>query len=364
MTVSARSPSMTLRCCLRRSLRMLLAERPGGAPVEVAGDGRAGQERAERGQVAAEPLSSRSRSSLRAAVPSTAADAHAGQQRVDAALLRPGLHQGDRALAAGARDRHAVHLVQLADQLDLDGDDGDRLGGEQDRRGEQGRGGGPLDGGHAAAGRADAGGRAAGVADEPLGERARRRGRRGGGAGSPGRGPARAGRCRRPRRPSTCTAALGLNRSPTPRARTWATSRPSSLRRWPGSTSSAVSSATVSPSASSERTVAARTPARVGATRRVGVGGCRSAWLMSPSPGAPAIRRRRSPRSSQAGPRTGRMPKRRRRPRPGRRRRFSSRSGAFAADQVAVALVQPAGCGGGPGSSASSGTRPPASAAP
>jgi hypothetical protein len=60
--------------------------------------------------------------------------------------------------------------VQLPDQLDLDGDDGDRLGGQQHGRGEQGGRRHPLDGGHPAAGRSDAGGDPRRVAHQPLGQ--------------------------------------------------------------------------------------------------------------------------------------------------------------------------------------------------
>ena len=87
------------------------------------------------------------------------------------ALLRPGLDQVQRRAArcrrgpAGRRPRAARRCSFSSTATTAD-----RLGGQQHRRGEQGRGGDPLDGGHAAAGRADPGGGPGGVADQALGE--------------------------------------------------------------------------------------------------------------------------------------------------------------------------------------------------
>ena len=163
-----------------------------------------------------------SRSSLRAAVPSTAATPTPGTSGLMPRWLAQDWTRRHGALAAAARQRHAVDLVQLADQLQLDRHHGDGLGGQQHGRGEQGRRDGPLDRGDAAAGRADRR-RWPGPRCGSAARRARRRpGRGSGGAGWPGRGPARAGRRRRPCRPSSAARRLGRNRSAEPRRRTCA----------------------------------------------------------------------------------------------------------------------------------------------
>jgi hypothetical protein len=83
----------------------------------------------------------------------------------------PRLKQRDGALGAPAGHRLPVHLVQLTDELNLDCDHRDRLGGEQNRGRQQGRRRYPLDGGHTAAGRTDTGRRTSGVTDQTVGQR-------------------------------------------------------------------------------------------------------------------------------------------------------------------------------------------------
>ncbi len=107
----------------------LLGEPLGLAPVHHRSDGRADHERGEVGQVAEGALDD--------ALPQLALDGP-GQGRVetgglddvDAPLLGPRREVGGAALGQGAGRAHAVDPVQLGDELKLDGDHADDLGGQ------------------------------------------------------------------------------------------------------------------------------------------------------------------------------------------------------------------------------------------
>src|SRR5690242_16311415 len=101
----------------------LLAQGQRRPAVEVAGHGGSGEKRPERRQVAPEALEQPVAQLLAGGRAERGGEATADAKRVDALALGPGLDEGEPALHAIARHRPPVHLVQLGDELDLDGDD-------------------------------------------------------------------------------------------------------------------------------------------------------------------------------------------------------------------------------------------------
>src|SRR3984957_6471334 len=123
------------RAALAEIVTDLVAEPPRFPPVDHRPGDRAGEQRCERERRPADapgeppgqlPGERRSRDEQQALV-----------HLVNAAAGRPGPEVGARPLRPAALRRHAVDLMQLADQLDLDPDDGERL--RRDLRGERGQ---------------------------------------------------------------------------------------------------------------------------------------------------------------------------------------------------------------------------------
>ena len=167
------------------------------------------------------PRISRLRTDRFAALPSERRSAP-GCERVDAAPLGPGHHVGLHLRRRRARHGRAVDLVQLGDQLDLDGRHEQRLGGELHRSGEEDGRRGELHGREGTAGGTD-------CCRTPWPRRRSgpRRGRRrrapgAGRAASPGCAPGSAARCRPAGRPAR------RPRAPRPARPSWPT--PTSAR--------------------------------------------------------------------------------------------------------------------------------------